>query len=708
MADFSVAVAPPRTGPAASARAPNGHRVHSSCDRCRSRKTKCIDPIPGPCRYCARTGATCTIATPRRKRPYYHVTEEEYQCSMRILEHFFPGHDLNLQSLRTIAKAIKDGTFAPSPVQQTEGLFSNDLASPEDAESVDDDGEQDMSELHEPLGTMMKDSRGKYRYVGAHSEIPFNAAVANLGSQRRNPSIIPMPRIGAYPPTLSSPSPATDPGAEENFYLPPREYCDVYVSRFLEDVHCTYWLYPVENLLRRIDKTYLESASSSSSSWICSLYTIFAIGAANSITEHGRSPIPDWPAAMDQKTSEDYINLAKQLIPAVYDEADIDSIRALAIMSLAMENMCSRVSAYLYMGASIQMAFTLGLHRDQLPENGSSTERERNRRIWWTLFLLDHEISMRGGSPTVVDERFTKVTTAMSSEQILYPGLHTPLGWLDTSVSLCRLKRQIIQSLYTERSANSISFSTISNSLLLLQKWNRQMPAHLKYEIPTPPTHKRAVAILHLHYWSTTILLTRPFLLYLVIKYSTLASSKKIWFERMGKTCIDAAQKSIVILQEMAANGTLSSLTAFDSTCILRLIMVFVLAYAHTRNRQYSHHIEKLIALCRGMEQIGFAKMVAEETPGRLADLGIPEPPQQVSGDSNAPVHLDDEMIAQLWGNWDPNFMTPLQTQQSLDLTFDDSGAFDINSEILAFTNLDESIVINPSQAYEGYGTHRH
>jgi hypothetical protein len=180
------------------------------------------------------------------------------------------------------------------------------------------------------------------------------------------------------------------------------------------------------------------------------------------------------------------------------------------------------------------------------------------------------------------------------------------------------------------------------------------MPSHLKYDVPAPPTHKRAVAVLHLHYWSTTILLTRPFLLYLVIKYSALAASKKIWFERMGKICIDAAQKSLAILQDMAANGTLSSLTAFDSTCILRLVMIFILAYAHTRMPQYSTHIEKLMALAQGMEQIGFTKMVAEETPGRLADLGIPGEVRQADEIAAGPVHLDDEMIAQLWGNWDP------------------------------------------------------
>jgi hypothetical protein len=255
---------------------------------------------------------------------------------MRILEHFFPGHELNLQSLRTIAKAIKDGSFNAEPVQHTEGLFTSDQTSPEDGESVDDGEEQDVNELHEPLGCMMKDSRGKFRYVGAHSEIPFNAAVVTLGAQRKNPSIIETPRVGAYPPTIPASSPSTDSGAVERYYLPGRELCDIYISRFLEDVHCTYWLYPVESLLRRIDSTYSESASASSSSWMCSLYTMFAIGAANYAGTNGNSPPPDWPAALDPKTSEDYITLAKQLIPTVYDEAEIDSIRAMAIMVITI------------------------------------------------------------------------------------------------------------------------------------------------------------------------------------------------------------------------------------------------------------------------------------------------------------------------------------------------------------------------------------
>jgi len=159
-----------------------------------------------------------------------------------------------------------------------------------------------------------------------------NAAVATLGAQRTNPALIASPRVGSYPPSLPAPPSPSHSRVQDTSYLPVRELCDHYVQRFLIDVHCTYWLYPVESLLRRVDDTYSATSPTSSSSWMCSLYCIFAVGAANYSGTNGNPPPPEWAVASDQKTSEDYIALAKQLIPAVYDEADLDSLRAMAIL----------------------------------------------------------------------------------------------------------------------------------------------------------------------------------------------------------------------------------------------------------------------------------------------------------------------------------------------------------------------------------------
>ena len=47
--------------------------------------------------------------------------------------------------------------------------------------------------------------------------------------------------------------------------------------------------------------------------------------------------------------------------------------------------------------------------------------------------------------------------------------------------------------------------------------------------------------------------------------------------------------------------------------------------------------------------------------------------------------------------------MNPLQTQQSLDIAFDDTSSFDLNSDMLQFTHLDDSIVLDPSHGYANY-----
>ncbi|KAL5399790.1 hypothetical protein PMIN02_000322 [Paraphaeosphaeria minitans] len=465
------------------------HRVHSSCDRCRSRKTKCIDPVPGPCRYCARTGSVCQIATPRRKRPYYHVTEEEYQCAMRILEHLFPDRELNLVSLRQIAQDVVDGRLVGSVVEGEPVPSVSEETSPDEGDSPHeaDPALDSVNDLHEPLGTMMKDSTGRYRYVGAHSEIPFNAAICSMGREaelRKNPNIIGPPKVGLYPPSLPTTLTNETGSPGRSFFLPRRELCDYYISRFLEDVHCTHWFYSIEQFLYRVESTYSGKAGKLSNSWMCSLYAILGLGAANYEEPSGQSPLPPGsPAASDEKSSEDYIALAKELMPSVYEEADIDSIRALAIMSIALENLCSRTTSYLYMGASIQVAYSLGLHRDSITDSGASMEREQNRRIWWTLFNLDLEIASRGGSPTLIDERYLRITTPLPSEQVSTS--------LPIAIALTRLQH-----------ADPISWHAHSpllahNLRLPLPPQARDHPSRLHRavsELPHPPLHHRLQA----------------------------------------------------------------------------------------------------------------------------------------------------------------------------------------------------------------------
>lgn len=120
-----------------------------------------------------------------------------------------------------------------------------------------------------------------------------------------------------------------------NPYLPPREYAFYYVTRFFEDVNSVYWFYAAEEFHTRLEETY-EQPNNTSSSWLCSLYAIFSLGSAtgsNTRTDLFHDCVPvharEHP---DPKISQDYIDLAKQMVPHLHDEADIDSVRGLAIL----------------------------------------------------------------------------------------------------------------------------------------------------------------------------------------------------------------------------------------------------------------------------------------------------------------------------------------------------------------------------------------
>ena len=268
---------------------------------------------------------------------------------MNILSRVFHGQHLNLESLRKISKAIKDGSLV-LPTLNADGYIE-----PQDSPEDDDDysstgtpGEWSVDgyNLHEPLGSMMKDSKGFLRYVDAQSDIPFNGAVANFCKKSEKSDIIPPAKVGSYPPKEES--------REEIFWLPPKQVLFQYVQRYREEVHCMYWLYPEQKLLQRIEDTYAwyESAPQfdtikrehggpptppprrgkpPSVSWICSLYAMCALGAAPR-DQNDKSPSPGPQSYMATRNSEDYIALVKQMKPKVEESADIDSIRALAIM----------------------------------------------------------------------------------------------------------------------------------------------------------------------------------------------------------------------------------------------------------------------------------------------------------------------------------------------------------------------------------------
>ena len=102
-----------------------------------------------------------------------------------------------------------------------------------------------------------------------------------------------------------------------------------YVGRFFEQVYCTYWFYSAEDFYPRLEQTMEEGGASASASWLCSIYSVFAIGSMRP-SDQGDEAVGSRPT--DSKTPTDYLALARELSAGACDEADLDSVKAFGLL----------------------------------------------------------------------------------------------------------------------------------------------------------------------------------------------------------------------------------------------------------------------------------------------------------------------------------------------------------------------------------------
>jgi hypothetical protein len=252
----------------------------------------------------------------------------------QVLKHCYPDRKLDLDELRIVLNELETnsgshgGSTGGSPISPSRGkpMDSNFNRTVTNGQSVAQEGVplEEIASLHADLGCMMRDSTGLYRYIGADSGISFNAAVRSLHpdsiASKVDKDIIPGMKTTSLPPATPESTPGSVPCGE--IHLPSRNLCFRYVSRYFDEVHCLYWLYSSEQFHTRLEHTYANHAPSSAS-WICSLYSIIAMGSLN---------VSESSTSIDGRNSGEWLALAKGLVSRVCDEADLDSVRALILL----------------------------------------------------------------------------------------------------------------------------------------------------------------------------------------------------------------------------------------------------------------------------------------------------------------------------------------------------------------------------------------
>lgn len=106
----------------------------------------------------------CSTSQRPRKRPFYRVSEEEYESCMRLLRHFVPGSDLDLQSMKSLIQEIEQKSLIPSgSLRVSHETAPSQIEQDNSAKRNSEENEAEESTLlQEENGCMIIDTLGKY------------------------------------------------------------------------------------------------------------------------------------------------------------------------------------------------------------------------------------------------------------------------------------------------------------------------------------------------------------------------------------------------------------------------------------------------------------------------------------------------------------------------------------------------------------------
>ncbi len=206
------------------------------------------------------------------------------------------------------------------------------------------------------------------------------------------------------------------------------------------------------------------------------------------------------------------------------------------------------------------------------------------------------------------------------------PGPYTPQEYLAPCASLNRLVKDIRHKLYTGpiNEGTRLSLTGVADALTSLRHWLAEIPQHLNFTVAAPLSHRRAIILLHLRYWSAVVLVTRPFLICMLLRREELENSGKMkHFDELSKKCIAAAEQSLVLLEDMANNRLLSSLVMFDFYFTLDLLQIFVIASSVQEPNQHQNHARSCFGILQTLSSFGQPKRLIPECDFQLQKLGL-------------------------------------------------------------------------------------
>jgi hypothetical protein len=319
-----------------------------------------------------------------------------------------------------------------------------------------------------------------------------------------------------------------------------------------------------------LDSSY-EDPLNVDPAWLCQMNLVFAIGIMLATPKPGTEEYDIITRLREQhldRAEVFYLVAKAQHDPLTgFEDADFWSIQALLLMAVFMLTKSKRNTAYALIGMAVRSAYALGLHSEATLVAFDGMEQTARRNLWKSLFVMERFVALSLGRPSAIfsDQLYPDSPKSASvsdpeldwaqSESMTFE--QTGTYAMDASVKTCTIIGKILKDVYQGRKIGTRLAQEIAQTL---KEWPQGVAP--SFRLPSQPKSAASASagIAHLHvyllYIHAVILLTRPFLLYVLnfevqrrVSPQAISPIRKGFrrIEKFSEACVSAATHSIAI-----------------------------------------------------------------------------------------------------------------------------------------------------------------
>ncbi|KAF1972246.1 hypothetical protein BU23DRAFT_508700 [Bimuria novae-zelandiae CBS 107.79] len=639
-------------------------RSSNACSRCRRQKIKCSGLQP--CANCTKRSLSCVFDHRDNKVLVTQGYLSDLQQKIARLEraqstndtapglhgdppdHSVLGDDQGGTSPHDHLLEMAHTSEARETTRSTPGHTRDNT--PRIGEAGHTEGPELTNPLLESPSKFMSSSSGRSFYLGTSSNWSFHGQVLNVVHQHIRSTPLPGAEMLFDGSAYDLPWDGTRSLLETNApVLPSMDYAIFLINAV--KFHCgqLVHLFDEDEFHTKLHAFYgsREANKLNESLWYVQFLLIIAFGRTLAQRKHRDSKPP----------GADFFVHALQLLPDTNRlcREPLVATEVLCGIALYLQALDSRNAAHVTIGQAMRIALAEGMHTDMPVAELGEAFVQRCRRIWWSIYILDRQMSSQMGVPQAI--RDDDITCQLTH----FPESTQRTEALKMQIKLARVYAEISRGVYGAKGRLRKKFVISIKSILedmaaIAEELRNSFPLHADGRfggISRMPAH------LHLMYYQAIIVTTRP-LLFCCLKKAfespkevgALVSSRKI--RPLLTMSLDASQKILNILESLQDQDLLETFLPWDLDSLFVSTMILVLirfvddslsensivwlnkafAFLDTMTANGNKIADYRCAELRKLEEM-LSEYLANRTP--LQPLG-PMPPQQLMGQRQSPL----------------------------------------------------------------------